>query len=149
MPHRLPHKNGAALRMLDELGPKGEDSSPFSPTGDWDDTPISPEEGAWGGPVADDEEGASGLWGTAGMVADDSELGEPAWLSSGIQEAAPGPRERIKAVKVGKVMGCFARRNGFHVEVVMQHELDETLPKNETSHRLWIADEVRSYIDTA
>ena len=124
----------------------GDESSPFMPTGDWDDTPTSPEEGAWGGPVAEEADGEEpGLWGSP--AADEELSSEPAWLSTAIQHEAEGPRQRIKAVKVGKVMGCFARRNGFHVEVVMQHELDEQLPKSETTHRLWIADEV--LIETA
>lgn len=132
------------------LALEDDDRSPFMPTGDWDDTPVdtpaSPEEGAWGGPVAEEEDGEErGLWGSP--AADEELSSEPAWLSTAIHGETEGPRQRIKAVKVGKVMGCFARRNGFHVEVVMQHELDETLPKSETTHRLWIADEV--LIETA
>jgi uncharacterized membrane protein YdbT with pleckstrin-like domain len=46
-------------------------------------------------------------------------------------------------VTVGMVTGPFARRNGYHVEVRVQH----TQPKRESVHRLFVSNEV--LIETA
>ena len=62
------------------------------------------------------------------------------WLSTG---SDPRPQERrparpIEAVKVGWVNTQFRRRNGYHVEVRVQHGADA-----ESVHKLWVSHEVR------
>ncbi len=64
--------------------------------------------------------------------ADDDET--PDWLAETPPTAsAPEP---IETLKVGRVSGPFRRRNGYHVEVRVQHPSAEA-----TTHRLWVAHE--------
>ena len=82
---------------------------------------------AWG---ADD-----GSWATAAELEGEQE----AWLSR-VADAEPPRREYrpIEAVTVGEVDVPFNRRNGYHVDVRVQHEGGAP----ESAHRLWVAREV-------
>jgi len=97
----------------------------------------SEEAGPIGGGWADD-----GGWEDSWSEED----GDPAssWLQpKSAQSPPPAPRRPIEAVTVGMVTGPFARRNGYHVEVRVQH----TQPKRESTHRLFVSNEV--LIETA
>lgn len=108
----------------------------------WDAAPFatgaqSEETGPVGGGWADD-----GGWEDSWSEED----GDPAssWLQpKSTQSPPPAPRRPIEAVTVGMVTGPFARRNGYHVEVRVQHER----PKRESVHRLFVSNEV--LIETA
>ena len=63
------------------------------------------------------------------------------WLSTGSAPRREEPRitRPIEAVKVGWVNTQFRRRNGYHVEVRVQHGADA-----DSVHRLWVSHEVRT-----
>eukprot|EP00308_Calcidiscus_leptoporus_P009787 CAMPEP_0119379590 /NCGR_PEP_ID=MMETSP1334-20130426/53415_1 /TAXON_ID=127549 /ORGANISM="Calcidiscus leptoporus, Strain RCC1130" /LENGTH=241 /DNA_ID=CAMNT_0007399153 /DNA_START=14 /DNA_END=739 /DNA_ORIENTATION=- len=95
-------------------------------------------DGGWGSLPEDDggaEYGGVGAW---SIQSERSEgVGDPEWLS---RVASPKARARqtIEATAVGEVDVPFTRRNGFHVEVRMQHSAD----RGESIHRMWVAREV-------
>ena len=131
---------------LQEAGAAAVDDAQWDATTDpaagWDAAPVasgaqSEEAGPVGGGWADD-----GGWEDSWSEED----GDPAssWLQpKSAQAPPPAPRRPIEAVTVGMVTGPFARRNGYHVEVRVQH----TAPKRESVHRLFVSNEV--LIETA
>ena len=66
---------------------------------------------------------------------DDQASEPPSWLAGDdpLPEKQPGP---IRVLKVGRVSGPFRRRNGYHVDVRVQHAAGPT------THRMWVAHEV-------
>ena len=116
------------------------------PTAGWDAAP-SEEPARTEGAVAQ-QTPVGGGWADDGGWEDSwsEEDGDPAssWLQpKSVQSPPPAPRRPIEAVTVGMVTGPFARRNGYHVEVRVQH----TQPKRESTHRLFVSNEV--LIETA
>ena len=105
--------------------------------------------GTEGVPVGAEAEEGAGVAPTSQSWADEggwdawSDDADPAsnWLSPAAQTSAPPPppKRPIEAVRVGVVSGPFKRRNGYHVEVRVQHEGRAV---RESSHRLWISHEV-------
>ena len=131
---------------LQSPGAAAADDAQWDAAGDaavgWDAAPFatgaqSEEAGPVGGGWADD-----GGWEDSWSEED----GDPAssWLQpKATQSPPPAPRRPIEAVTVGMVTGPFARRNGYHVEVRVQHKR----PKRESVHRLFVSNEV--LIETA
>ena len=131
---------------LQEAGAAAADDAQWDaaadPAAGWDAAPVatgaqSEEAAPVGGGWADD-----GGWEDSWSEED----GDPAssWLQpKSAQSPPPAPRRPIEAVTVGMVTGPFARRNGYHVEVRVQH----TQPKRESVHRLFVSNEV--LIETA
>jgi hypothetical protein len=69
---------------------------------------------------------------------EDSGVQEAAWMAPTL--AVPDrPRRPIEAVKIGRVCGPYTRRNGYHVDVRVQHK---NATVGETQHTLWISHQV-------
>jgi hypothetical protein len=98
---------------------------------------------------ADLEPVPSGSWADDGGWDDtwqDSDDPASSWLSPTPTTAPappPAPRRPIEATTVGMVTGPFQRRNGYHVEVLVQHEG----AGRESLHHLFVSNEV--LIETA
>ena len=92
-----------------------------------------------GGAVDDADGDGSTAWGSGSWSEETSDGEAPAadWLSS-VTSPAPITRSRpIETIKVGRVQTPYKRRNGYHVEVAVQHSSAE-----ESIHRLWFGFEV-------
>lgn len=95
---------------------------------------------AWGG--EDDGSWAGSSWAEAeaadidGPAADD-------WLSAVAARAPVRRTKPIETIKVGRLETPYKRRNGYHVEVAVQHTGTE-----ETIHRLWFGFEVLDDVAT-
>lgn len=118
----------------------GEDS--FSQPSEFEGTPD--ESGPLGFndlglPPAEADDGSwidDGAWTGSWAGEEDPEAPAADWLSA----AAPAPIQRsrpIETIKVGRVSGPFKRRNGYHVEVAVQHT-----DREESLHRLWFGHQV-------
>lgn len=88
--------------------------------------------------AADDANGdddAAAWAGNAWPQADEADSGSPAdWLAAAVPMRRTKP---IETIKVGVVETPYKRRNGYHVEVAVQHPGVE-----ESIHRLWFGFEV-------
>jgi len=104
----------------------------------WSDDSFS---GVWAGNAAADAgvDDAGSSWNSD--LAETSEGGQQEWIS---RVAAPKRKalKRIETTAVGMVDVHFARRNGFHAEVTVQHKK----PKAATVHRLWVSSNVMQEI---
>lgn len=74
-----------------------------------------------------------GVWGSGSWAGEEGSQAAD-WLSA----AAPARRSRpIETTNVGRVCTPFKRRNGYHVEVAVQHS-----GRDESIHRLWFGHQV-------
>ena len=86
--------------------------------------------------AAGDGAWAGSSWAEEGQAMSGDDAPAADWLSA----AAPEPAKRtkpIETIKVGLVQTPYKRRNGYHVEVAVQHASRE-----ESIHRLWFGFEV-------
>jgi len=85
---------------------------------------------------ADDDEASFGDLAQGGEAAV-----EPTWMAPAAPEPSR-PRRPIETVKIGRVSGPYIRRNGYHVDLRVQHKDAEVA---ETRHTLWISHQVRFF----
>ncbi|EOD11767.1 hypothetical protein EMIHUDRAFT_120241 [Emiliania huxleyi CCMP1516] len=144
-------REASAREAAERLRASGAGGSDGGDGGGWADWPQSELDGApvWD-PSADDGEaafgdGALGGWdgaalGSAGAGASGSGA---AWMSPAASAEPERARRPIETVKVGRVSGPYVRRNGYHVEVRVQHPAgDDRAVAEETAHTLWISHQV-------
>lgn len=91
----------------------------------------------WTDDAAAEAGASSAAWDSDGSGSFTDDPGEIDWLLAA-EPPPPRPRKEIETTDVGLVSGPFRRRNGWHLEVRMQHDGE----RGESVHRLWASHEM-------